>query len=253
MKSGTELINYKVYVMDKRERVKYMLQAAAALFAVGYVFFSNIIIALIFSSAAFLYPKYKSKELAQERRAELNLQFKDALYSLSSSLSSGRSLESGIRAALSDLRVLYSDDNTYIIKEFEYIYRKMELNEPIETAMFDFAERSGLEDIRNFADVMSICKRSGGNLVQVVKNTSNIISDKIEIRQDIDLLLTKQKYEQKLLNIMPLVFIALIKFGGSGYMDSLYTSIKGYLLMGAALGILVISYAASQKIFQIKV
>lgn len=165
----------------------------------------------------------------------------------------GRSLESAFKTALNDLRVLYPDENTYIIKEFGYICRKIELNEPVETALLDFAERSGLEDIKNFAEVMVICKRTGGNLVQVVKNTSAILSDKIEISQEIELLLTKQKYEQKILNIMPIVFIGLVKFGGSGYMDSLYTSIKGYLLMALALGILIAASVVSKKIFDIKV
>ncbi|GAB4263338.1 type II secretion system F family protein [Thermincola ferriacetica] len=251
--AATDLIDYNEYHMARQEKTKYTIIAAIVLFVIGLIFFSKLIIAFIFSLGGFFYPKYKVQDLITKRKAELQLQFKDALYSLTSSLGVGRSLESAFKTALNDLRVLYPDENTYIIKEFGYICRKIELNEPVETALLDFAERSGLEDIKNFAEVMVICKRTGGNLVQVVKNTSAILSDKIEISQEIELLFTKQKYEQKILNIMPIVFIGLVKFGGSGYMDSLYTSIKGYLLMALALGILIAASVVSKKIFDIKV
>ena len=249
----TWLIDYNVYVMDKHEKVKYVLWAAAVLFALGYVFFNNLVISMAFTMGALFYPKYRCRELVKKRKDDLNLQFKDALYSISSALSIGRSLESAFKAALLDLRMLYTGESAYIIKEFEYICRKIELNQAVENALLDFAKRSGLDDIKNFAEVIVICRRSGGNLVQVVNNTSNIISEKIEIGQDINLLLTKQKYEQKILNVMPVVFIALIKFGGSGYMDSLYTSFKGYLLMALAMAILVTSMVISKSILDIKV
>jgi tight adherence protein B len=52
---------------------------------------------------------------------------------------------------------------------------------------------------------------------------------------------------------MPVVFVALIKFGGSGYMDSLYSSAGGYLLMSLALVIIAVSVVISRKIFEIRV
>lgn len=246
-------VNYNVYLMNYLETAKYISLASMVLFVLGLVFYSNIIIAVVMSFGGLIYPKYKSADLRKKRQIELGLQFKDALYSISSSLSVGKSLESAFAAALNDLQILYCDDTAYIIKELKHICQKLQLNLAIEDSLLDFANRSGLEDIKNFAAVVQICKRTGGNLVQVIKNTSNIISEKIEISQDIDLLLTKQKYEQKILNMMPVVFIGLLKFGGSGYMDSLYSSVRGYLLMTLALAIISISVVISRKIFEIRV
>jgi len=247
------LTDYNIYLMDRAEKTRCILLAAAGLFGAGYIFFNNLPAALAMSLGSFLYPRFAGRKLAEKRRGELNLQFKDALYSLSSALSAGNSLESSFREALKDLRVLYPEKDTCIVRELEYICRRMEINEPLEKALNDFAQRSGLEDIRNFADVVAICKRTGGNLVQVVKNTSNMIGDRIEVSQEIELLLTRQNYERKILNIMPFVFIALIRFAGGGYMDALYTNPRGYLLMGAALAILALSYIVSGRIMDIKV
>lgn len=246
-------VDYSIYLMNYQEKAKYICLASGALFVIGLVFYSNLIIALVMACGGLFYPKYKAVDLRKKRQIELGLQFKDALYLISSSLSVGKSLEGAFAAALSDLQILYCDDNAYIIRELKYICHKNQLNLALEDSLQDFANRSGLEDIKNFATVVQICKRTGGNLVQVIKNTSNIISEKIEIGQEIELLLTKQKYEQKILNVMPVVFVALIKFGGSGYMDSLYSSGRGYLLMSLALLIIAVSVVISRKIFDIRV
>lgn len=248
-----EIIDYRTYKLTSQEKIKYVAQASIFLFAVGIVFFSNFFLGLILASASVYYPKYKVRELIKKQKHELNLQFRDALYSLSTALNAGVSLENCFRAALKDLRVIYHEDDTYILKELLLICRRLEINESIEACLKDLAERSGLEDIHNFAETITICKRCGGSLVEVIKNTSNIIRDKIDICNEIELSLTKQKYEHKVLNVMPMIFIGLMKFGGSGYMDPLYSSVKGYLIMTAALMIIAGSWVISRKILDIRV
>lgn len=249
----SEIIDYRTYELNSQEKIKYVILASVFLFAVGIIFFSNFILGLVLASSSVYYPKYKVRELIKKRKQELNLQFRDALYSLSSALNAGVSLENSFRAALKDLRVIYHDEDTYILKELLLICRRLEINDSIESCLIDLAERSGLEDIHNFAETIVICKRCGGSLVEVIKNSSNIIREKIDICHEIELSITKQKFEHKLLNIMPVVFIGLMKFGGSGYMDPLYSSVKGYLIMAAALMIIAGAWVISQKILDIRV
>jgi tight adherence protein B len=189
-------VDYDVYVMSRREKEKYRALGAGALFIVGFVFFQNALIAALFSLGGLLYPRYRVKDLVKKRKKALQLQFKDALYALSSALGAGRSLESAFRAALHDLRIIYPDESTPIIREFAYICRRIEMNEPVEKALADFGSRSHLEDIISFADVVAICKTTGGNLVGVIKNTSVMISGKIEVEQEVEMILSGRKYEQ---------------------------------------------------------
>jgi len=109
--------------------------------------------ALILTPLALLYPKRKTKDIIEKRKSELNLQFKDLLYSISASLTAGKSVETAFKEALNDLCILYPDPDTYIIREVEYIVRRLEMNETIEDALEDLAKRSHLEDIQNFTDV----------------------------------------------------------------------------------------------------
>jgi len=45
------------------------------------------------------------------------------------------------------------------------------MNVPVEQALNDFAQRVQIEEVKSFADVFSISKRAGVNLVEVIKNT----------------------------------------------------------------------------------
>jgi tight adherence protein B len=191
--------------MSFKERIGYTLLAAVAIYLVAFIFYQNYIISLVVSFAALLYPKIRNKDIIAKRKNELNLQFKDMLYSLSSSLSAGKSVEPSFKEVLKDLSIIDPDSNTFIIKEVEYIVRKIEMNETIEAALEDFAARSHIEDIENFVDVFQTSKRAGGNIVEIIKNTSNIISDKIEVKEEIDTLLASRKFEQKVLAIMPIM------------------------------------------------
>jgi tight adherence protein B len=246
------LIDYSVYHMSMGEKIRYFLIAFIVLIGAGYLFYNNILISLAAGSLAILYPAVKKKELIKKRKQMLNIQFKDALYSISSSLSAGRAPEAAFKAALEDLRILYSDSDAFIIKELEQIDRRISMNDTLENALMDFALRSGIDDIKNFADVFIICKSTGGNLVDVIRNTYVILNQKIEIKNEIDVLIAEQKLSQKILNIMPFGLLALIMASSPDYVKPLYSP-AGHIAMTVVLVLLVVSYVIGSRITDIRI
>jgi len=148
---------------------------------------------------------------------------------------------------------LYPDPDTYIIREVEYIVRRLEMNETIEDALEDLAKRSHLEDIQNFTDVFKTCKRTGGNLVNVIRNSTNIINDKIEIKEEINTLLAAKKFEQKVLSVMPFIMILILSLTTEDYMAPVFDTIVGRIVMTFAIIIIAIGYFVSKKIMDIKI
>ena len=115
---------------------------------------------------ALFYPRIKTRDIIKKRKKELNIQFKDLLYSLSSSLSAGKTVESAFREALKDLSVLYPDPSAFILIEIRRILSMLDTNETLEHALSDFAGRARLEDVDNFVDVFNISKRSGRQYIR---------------------------------------------------------------------------------------
>ncbi len=251
-KTGT-VIDYDIYRMDAKERLICILAAGAVLIAAGYVFYRSIVFSLLLLPMAFIYPRFSTKEIIRKRKEELNLQFREALYSVASSLSAGKSIETAFRDAQKELSIQYPDDETYILAELEQINRRIGMNETIEEALYDFAARSHLEDIMNFADVFIICKRTGGNLVQVVKNTADIISEKIDVRQEINILLTEKRLEHKVLNLMPVFIVLMLSTSAEEFMAPVFEEPLGRAAMTAALVLFTVAYFISEKIMNIEV
>ncbi|WP_242655774.1 type II secretion system F family protein [Paramaledivibacter caminithermalis] len=247
------LIDYDIYIMTRKEKLIYILIASIIIYIIAFIFYRSHIISSVLIPFSFLYPKIKTKEIIDKRKNELNLQFKEAIYALASSLSAGKSIEVAFKDSLKDIKVLYPDPDTYIVEEFRYIIRRLDMNETIEEVLSDFAARAHLEDVNNFVDAIVACKRTGGNVVEIIKNTSNVITDKIHIKHDIEVLLAEKKFEQKLLNIIPIGLILILSCNAKDYMEPVFQTAFGKAMMTISVILLIIAYVMSKKIMDIEV
>lgn len=250
--NGMDFIDYNLYKMEPVEYVVALLLAAAVLTLIGYIFYRSMIFALLLTPISFFYPKIRTKQMIQKRKKELKLQFKDALQSLSSSLHAGKSFESAMRSAIADLLIQYETDS-YIIREFEIIVRRLESNETIERAFDEFAERSKLEEIQNFAEVLEICKRTGGNLITAIKSSTDIIAEKIEVLNDISSILAEKKLEQNILSIMPVAMVLMLSISAKDFMLPVFTEVIGRIIMTISMGLFATAYFIAEKITNIEV
>lgn len=248
--------------MSKNERIFNIILAAIILFGVGCVFYApiqffsrNWFLPALLSLFAFKWPRIRIKQIVEKRKADLSVQFKDLLYSLSSSLTAGRSVESGLKEALNDLRIIYADENAYIIQEIGYIVRGIEMNETVEHMFEQFAERAHIEDIENFADIFKTCKRTGGDIVQVIRSTSQVIGEKIEIQQEISTIIVGKKFEFKVLMLTPVFLILLLTYSSPDYMEPVFNFkyVIGPFVMTVAIGLFGLAYFVGTKIMRIEV
>lgn len=246
-----DLNDYANYCMNSKEKIFYTFLAMIVIFGLAFIFYHNMLISLILCPIALVYPKIKCREIIEKRKYNLNLQFKDMLYSLSSSLNAGKSVELSFREIHQDLSVIYIDPNTDILLETQVILRKLEMNETIEAALTDFAKRAHLDDVTNFVDVFNICKRTGGNIIEIIKNTSNIINDKIENKEEINIILSERKLEQKILTSLPVFMIVLLTLTVPEYIAPVFNDIKGVAAMSISVLFLLIAYVISKKIIRI--
>ncbi len=242
-----------LYCMTVKESLWSLLYAAAIIFAVGYLFYRSILVAALLMPVALLYPGIKEEQLIRQRKRQLNLQFKEALHCISTSLVVGKSIENAFREAPGELLLLYPDESTTIIKELQKINRSLEMNMTIEESIMEFAKKTELEDVNYFAEVFIICKRTGGNLVEVVRNTSRIISEKQDFLQELELMLAQRRFEQRLLSVIPVFLIFVLSATSPDYMSPVFTTLAGRIAMTAAIGLFLLAFYIANKIIEIEV
>lgn len=247
------LTDYDVYVMGKQEKTLNLLFAAVVLFGVGYIFYHNKILSALLMLFAVKWPKIRTKQIIEKRKNQLTLQFKDMLYSLASALSVGKSVESGIQDVLKDLQVIYPDPQTDILLELEYILRGIGMNQTVESMFSQFAERAHLEDIDNFVDIFVTCKRTGGDLMEVMRSTSNTIGEKIEVKQEIETTISGKKYEFHFMMVLPVIMVLFLTVTSGDYMQPVFTEPAGIAAMTVAIFIFGLSYLVGLKVMNIRV
>lgn len=220
--------------------------------AVACLFYRSTAAFFILLPIGILYPPLKRNDLKEKRQKRLNLEFKEGIVILSSFLSAGYSVENAFSASVGELTVLYGKGGL-ITREFAHLEGQFRMNRPVEQALMEFGDRSGLDDVKNFAQVFAAAKRSGGELVAIINHTAGVIRDKAQIQEEIATMTAAKQFEQRIMNLIPFFLVAYIDFTSPGFFDLMYGSFLGRGIMTACLLVYVCAYVLSQKILRIEV
>ncbi|MBQ0078649.1 MAG: type II secretion system F family protein [Eubacterium sp.] len=163
------------------------------------------------------------------------MQFKDLLYSLSASVAAGRQMSEALIEAYDNLRVLY-DEADLIMVELGHMRRSMLNNKESDKVLLqDFAYRSRSEDISNFVQVYVTCRNMGGNLEKIIGHSCQILTDKMNIEKEIRVITKQKQVEGRIIALMPLVMLLIMNITSNSYIEPLYSSVMGRVIMTGSL------------------
>ncbi|MBN7772678.1 type II secretion system F family protein [Clostridium aminobutyricum] len=162
-------------------------------------------------------------------------------------------MNEALKEGIENLKLLY-DERAPIIIELKHITKSVDGSRANEDQLLkDFAYRSGIEEIINFADVYAICRTTGGDVGQVVLKASEILMDKMSIEKDMRTLTSQKKFEAKIITLMPFILIIFLNLVSPDYLESMYQTLAGRIIMTAALLGIAISYYIMNIITEVKI
>lgn len=245
-------MGYDTYSFNLKEKIVLLIVWTGISGIIAYFFYRSWI---VFTAILLCFPfflKWQKKESVKKRKWELTLAFREAVIMVSANLQTGNSVENAFRRVYAELSKLYGEDSD-IAAEFFTIGRGLENNLVLEKMLMDFGNRSKVEDIRDFADIFAVAKRSGGNLREIIADTVDIISEKIEMKRSLRILISEKQFEQKIMSVIPFFILMYIGFSSPGYFDALYHSLSGVGIMTACLGAYILAILWGMKITAIQV
>lgn len=192
------------------------------------------------------------KDLIKKNKQQMNYQFGAALQSLDTAVRAGYSMENAVRECRKDLQRIYGS-NSDLVRELAYMETQMEVGISVETLFLDLGERSHLEDIRNFGEVFSIAKRTGGNLAQILEHTSRVLGEKIRIKQEIDVSIAGKRMEQTIMSLVPGAMILYMQISSGSFLNVLYHNTAGVVVMTGCLAVYLFGWRMGKKIVDIEV
>jgi tight adherence protein B len=126
--------------------------------------------------------------------------------------------------------------------------RKLQLGTTVEEAFSQWAEEARCEDIREFAEVLFIAKRTGGAVWQVIENTESVIRDKQETMRYIRSVLHSREYEAKVMKCMPFAMLLYLRMFMPDYLAPLYHNVAGVCVMSVVLAVYFVLCVVLDKV-----
>ena len=245
-------MDYRKYRAGFVEKLACAAVGAGAAGMAAWLFYRSVWGMLLFPAAYLVCVKKYCTLQKEKRKEQLLMEFKDAMQSASAALLAGYSVENAVMACSRDLERLYPQE-TDIVREFHYMETQLKVSVPVEELFMSFGDRSGIEDIENFAAVFYTAKRTGGDMNRIIQTSSRMLGDKIDVRREIETTLAAKKAEQMIMSLMPAGIILYLKMTSPGFLEVLYGNPFGILAMSLCLAIYGFSYWLGRRIVDIEV
>lgn len=245
-------MDYNQYHFTKKQWIYQILLYAVIDGIVSVLFYRSVLAFILFFPGFFFFLKERKSDYILAGKKELSQQFLTGIQAVSAALAAGYSVENAFEEALEDLERVFEKEDK-IIKEFTYIRNQIKLNNTLENLLLDLAKRSRVEEIENFAEVFSAAKRSGGDLIAIIRNTILCISQKEETKMEIETCLSAKRLEQKIMSGVPFMILIYVGAASPGFLDVMYYNPSGICIMSLCLAMYVAAFLWGKKIVEIEV
>jgi len=203
-----------------------VLTVAGTIFTLFVVrFLSNSLLVAIALSAAVPYGVwwYLKRALAR-RRDRFAEQLPDNLQVLSSALRAGHSF-------VGALSVVVNDAPEPAKSEFSRVVADEQLGVPIEDALRVVVERMDNRELEQVALVAALQRETGGNTAEVLDRVTDTIRERFELRRTVQTLTAQGRLSRWVLTFLPVALLVVITFINPGYINIMYSSLAGRILL----------------------
>ncbi len=221
-------------------------------FVVTWYFYKSILVSII-SAAGFT---YFIKMYKVEKKNRLKCQIIDEFINLNNLLLA--ELQTGISVTLAYENLAKNIEKSDILKfpklepEILMWINKLNMGEDISVIINEFSERSKDANLMQFANMLSIATKRGGDILSIIMNINSVLNDERQMLYDIEVLITEKKLEQRVLTVTPVFILIFLNYSAYDFISPLYTTVLGRITMSVLLIVFIISFLWAKKITVIK-
>ena len=246
------MIDYSGYHFTKKELSFEILRVSILLGVTCVLFLNSLFFSVLLLPAGVLLIRERREKKRTERLSNLRNDFKEFVISFSASVQAGFTMEQAVMIGMDDLCRMYPNKNRSLIKELEWIHQQMKLQIPCDELFANLAERTGMEEIRSFSVVLGIGRKQGGNLVQISRRTAEHISKKIQVQMEMEQTIAGRMMEKNIMFVMPYFMVLYLRMTNTSYMDILFSSMTGRVVMLSCLILLWVADKWAERIVKIE-
>jgi tight adherence protein B len=173
-------------------------------------------------------------------------QLPDNLQVLASALRAGHSF-------VGALSVVAADAPEPAQREFRRVVADDQLGVPIDESLRDVARRMESTELEQVGLLAELQRESGGNMAEVLDTVVDTIRDRFDLRRLIKTLTAQGRMARWILTLLPVFLALVITLFNPGYMQPLFETKPGQILVAIAVVMLVSGSLIIKRIVNIKV
>jgi len=198
--------------------------------------------AMMLAASPLLVLRFRKKR----RLREFNRQLPEAIDLMSRALRAGHSLAAAIE-------IVGEECPEPVSTEFREVYRQQNFGLPARDALVQLARRMPLPELGFVVTAMLLQRETGGNLVEVLDRTAEVIRERLRIQGEIRIYTAQGRLTGWILTILPIAMFFLLGMANRGYTRVLIEDPTGRKLVYAGLVLMVVGGLAIRRIVDVKI
>lgn len=221
------------------------LLAAAVLFLIG-TFIGSALTGLVLGIGALVLPYVWLQRQEEKILKEFRNQLPEAFTLMSNALSSGSTLTQSLEHAVKESRPPIKD-------ELQVVVEQIGIGIPLDEALEDLQRRIRIPELDTVIAALLIQRRAGGNLAQLLGQATEIVREKIKLRNDLMVQTAQTRFSGKVVGLLPVVVIAGILLIDPTYIQPLFSTALGLVLLTVAAIGEILGFVLINKILAIDI
>ncbi|MCK9418561.1 MAG: type II secretion system F family protein [Nitrospirae bacterium] len=197
---------------------------------------------LFLAAAPYLYIKWRKKQ----RIIKFEEQFPETLNTIARSLNAGHSFTAAQQYAAQE-----SADPVGTL--FTTAIEEQSLGLSHYDSLRRMAYRMDSMDLVFFITAVNIQRVTGGNLVEILRNLSDIIKERLKLKRQVRVYTAQGRFSGYILAALPIVMMFLLNMLNPDYISLLFRETVGHYLLAAAVILQAIGFLFIRKIVNIKI
>jgi tight adherence protein B len=150
------------------------------------------------------------------------------------------------------LKLIATESPEPIRTEFQDIVEGQRLGVTLEQGLDKIYERMPLPEVNFFQIVLSIQQKTGGNLSEALSNLSKVLRERKKMRAKIQAMSQEAKASAGIIGSLPPGVMLMIYFTSPDYMDALFTTTAGNMIIVSGLVWMSIGVFVMKKMIDFK-
>ncbi|MEP6604555.1 MAG: type II secretion system F family protein [Nitrosospira sp.] len=205
-----------------------------------------LIIALLCAAAGSTLPLFFVLSAKRKRLMKIELQLPEAIDLMARALKAGHAFSSA-------LQMLSTDGSEPTAGEFRLAFDEINYGVSVQDALMSLATRVPITDLRYFVIAVLVQRESGGNLAELLEKISGLIRARLTLLGRIRVLSAEGRLSAWILSCLPFATALMLHFVNPDFLNMLWTDPLGIIMVGTALGMMVVGIFIMSHIVRIRV